>query len=217
MLRSGAIGRINFGLGFRSSTLEFDSTIAIYLQEAQRDLERGKTLPRFLLIQDFQTTEPAGQLSMPYPDGFARESDETRLRITSAGGVGLTKPVFLERRYFIDAIQAFRDTTRTEAPKVYVARPNHIRFPNATDKEYVITMDFYKQDAVLSVDIENKWLAFAPDWLIGEAGWRIAMDMERPNAVQKFDALRKAGRAAIFGEDVAFELAAAPLQMGANS
>ena len=56
MLRSVAIQRVSDGLGFRTG---LDQLIILQLQEAQRDLEKGKTLPLFLL-QENQNAQSCG-------------------------------------------------------------------------------------------------------------------------------------------------------------
>lgn len=216
MTRDQAVQRINQGIGFRPAGNPLESTIVLMLQEAQRDLEHGKTLPRFLLMENQVLVLLNGTRSIAFPTGFLRDSDETRIRITMKNGVGLQKPVFLSRRYLIDAFQAYRDLFILEAPKVYIIRQSTVLFPNNADADYSLTLDYYKADDILSSNIENKWLANAPEWLIGEAGYRLAMDLRDADAVAKFDRMRQQGRAASFGDDLARELSSQPLEMGAN-
>lgn len=214
MLRSVAVKRINDGLGFRPDGHSLEAKIILRLQEAQRDLERGKTLPRFLLEEDFQDTLEAGDHTIPLPAGFIRMSDENRPHFTP---VGSSLPTFLVRKLYTDAVLSnLRETAETTAPEIYVIRKTTIDFITTADVDYNLTFSYYKSGDVLDSDIENVWLANAPEWLIGEAGERIALDIRDKDAVMLFGEIKKRGRAAIFGEELAAEQEDMPFQMGLN-
>lgn len=221
MTRTEAIARINQGLGFRSAGLPLESNIILMLQEAQRNLERGKTLPKFLLVEDFALSLLVGTHTVAKPTGFLRESDETKIRFYPLNS---TKPRFLDRRFLIDALQANSHVTaenpeapeQPAGPSVYVIRQSVIDFIVTADTNYTLYLDYYKAGTVLTTDAENIWLANAPEWLIGEAGVRIARDLRDGEAVATFTEMRQMARAAIFAEDITAETASGPLQMGAN-
>lgn len=209
--RTQAVERIAVGLGFRSG---LDSHIILRLQEAQRDLEKGKTLPRFLIQQDAVLSLTAGLHELALPTGFLRVVDDQRPHFTS--DVSDT-PVFLTRKYYDDALVAqIRTDDEAVAPSVYVLRNATIDFITTADTAYSITWSYYKAAATLDADVENAWLANAPEWLIGEAGGRMAMDLRDKSAVEIFANLERRGRAAIFGEELAQELADGPLVMGSG-
>ncbi len=215
MDRSAAVARINEGLGFRSSGNALESAIVLRLQEAQRNLERGKTLPKFLLQENQTLTLTAGAHTVAKPTGFLRESDENRLHYFVSGS---DQPIFLARRFYDDALlaQLNQDDMLPKAPSVYVMRQQTLDFITIADTTYTLRWDYYKAADLLTTDIENEWLAHAPEWLIGEAGFRIARSTRNATAVELFNEMRTAARAAIFGEDIAAELASGPLQMGGN-
>ena len=52
MTRGEAVLRLNDSVGFRLSGHDKEAMFINRLQEAQRDLEAGKTLPRFLIQED---------------------------------------------------------------------------------------------------------------------------------------------------------------------
>lgn len=221
MTRAEAIARINQGIGFRASGNALEANMLLMLQEAQRELEKGKTLPRFLLQEDQTLSLLANTHTVALPTGFIRESDETRIRFFPPTS---SRPRFLDRRFYIDAVES---TTRNIAgstlpieaapPEVYVIRKSTIDFIVNANQNYTLIWDYYKAaDIITGAVTNNAWLDNAPDWLVGEAGWRLAMDLRDNDAVQKFDTMRKNGRGAIFGEEIAAETASAPLQMGAN-
>lgn len=227
MLRTAAIARINQGIGFRAAGGALDANIILMLKEAQRDLERGKTLPRFLLQENQTLTLASAAHTSVLPTGFLRESDENRLHFFPSTS---SKPIYLSRRYFPDAALAPSATLEDSSlpvtavpPSVYVVRKATIDFITTANQAYTLYWDYYKAAQVLDTNIENEWLVEtpgpsmgAPEWLIGEAGYRIAKDLRDAEAVGIFDGLRTQGRAACFGEDIASELASGPLQMGAN-
>lgn len=209
--RTQAVERIAVGLGFRSG---LDAIIILRLQEAQRDLEKGKTLPRFLIQQDQALVLTAGLHELPLPTGFLRIVDDQRPHFTSTES---DTPVFLTRKYFDDATLAqIRTDDEARAPSVYVIRQSTIDFINTADTTYNFVWSYYKAAATLDNDVENEWLANAPEWLIGEAGGRLAMDLRDKSAVEIFANLERRGRAAVFGEELAQELADGPLAMGAD-
>lgn len=215
MIRSDAVTRINEGLGFRAAGNALESAIVLRLQEAQRDLERGKTLPKFLLQEDQTLTLTSGAHTAAKPTGFLRESDENRLHYFVSGS---DQPIFLARRFYDDALlaQLNQDDVLPKAPSVYVLRQQTVDFITTANATYTLRWDYYKAADLLTTDIENLWLANAPEWLIGEAGLRIARSTRNATAVELFNEMRTAARAAWFADDLASELASGPLQMGGN-
>lgn len=227
MTRDQAVQRILDEIGFRPSGTSLDDKIVSRLQEAQRDLEKGKTLPRFLLLQDQTLTLSSGTHFVDLPAGFLRESDETKIRFFSNGS---NVPTFLTRKYYIDAvmgnIHGSADSPSTAdpvAPSVYVIRKgasfSKIDFITTADVNYTLYWDYYKAADELSAgSTENAWLAdgAAQMWLVGDAGTRIATALRDADALAVFKDLRDRGRASCFGEDLAAETASGPIQMGAN-
>lgn len=222
MTRDQAVARINQGIGFRPTGNPLESTILLMLQEAQRDLEKGKTLPKFLLQEDQLLTLAAATHTVAKPAGFLREDDEVPLHFFPPNA---TRPTFLARRFYKDAVESNLHGTSAStapdepiAPSVYVIRNTVIDFITTADLTYSLYWNYYKAADVLAGGVmSNAWLDNAPEWLWGEAGYRLAMDLD-PNAgaVAKFDKIRMMGRAAAFGEDVTAETASGPLIMGAN-
>jgi hypothetical protein len=223
MTRTEAVARILRDIGFRPAGSSLDDQIVSCLQEAQDDLERGKTLPPFLLVEDQTLALASGTHTVAIPTGFIRESDETRIRFFPPNS---SVPVFLERKLYIDAVMANLHastdsdaTVEPVAPAVYVLRKSTIDFITTADQNYTLYWDYYKEADVLSSgSTENAWLADKSGrmWLVGEAGLRIASSLRDVNALAVFQKLRDAGRAATFGEQIAAETASGPFRMGAN-
>lgn len=210
MNRTAAVTRIQDGLGFASRQ---EAKIVLRLQEAQRELEMGKTFPKFLLQQLQPLTLVINTDTVALPTRFLRVDDSVKPFYVKAGS---TSPTYIPIvRDYYDARIYYAATVDT-SPKVMVIRKADVHFINQADANYTIYWNYYKGAELLTTDIENEWLLNAPEWLIGEAGWRMAMDARDKDAVTIFDTMRRTARAAVFGEVVASEEASYPLIMGAN-
>jgi hypothetical protein len=100
MLRSAAITIIKRGLGFRQTQ---DAAIIAALQQVQRDLEGGKTLPEWLVTYDSPLAVVAGTATVAQPAGFLRLHEEYPLWYTdSLGG-----QAFLPRKNHNEAVAAY--------------------------------------------------------------------------------------------------------------
>lgn len=218
MLRTVAVQRIKDGLAFRTGTT-LDTKIILRLQEAQRDLEAGKTLPKFLLQEAQTLSLAAAAHTVAIPSGFIRENDDKSIYYTPSG---TDRPTFLKRiRAYKDAVLGnVSEDSDAAAPKVYVVLKSTIDFIITADQAYTLYWDYYKRADVLTADIENDWLGNVEggsEWLIGEAGFRIAADLRDKDGMGLFDALRQKGRAASFGSLLALEESGGPVAMGEDN
>jgi hypothetical protein len=221
MNRSAAVARINQGIGFRAAGNALEANIILMLQEAQRDLERGKTLPKFLLQESQSLSLASGAHTVALPTGFLRDSDENPIHFFPSDS---TRPRYLTRYGYRTASEATdliqendpEQAAQTGAPARYAIRKATIDFITNADQAYTLYWDYYKADDLLTTNIENGWLENAAEWLIGEAGWRLAMDLGNVDATVKFDQMRKAGNRACIGDLIAAEISSGPLRMGAN-
>lgn len=212
MNRDEAVARIAQGLSFRTGQSE---NIKQRLEEARVNLEMGKTLPWFLLVEDAELTLAAGANTIALPEGFIRHAKFERLRYTP---VDSDSPLVVPWKSLDDAIATYGDL-ESGGPVVAVLRKDEIRvFPTA-DTEYTLLWSYYKHsDALDGANIDtNAWLLNCPDVLIGEAGWRLAADLKDQAAMQKFEIIRATGKAAYLGEEFTREADDGPLIMGANN
>lgn len=197
MDRAAAVSRVQEGLGFRS---DLESTIILRLQEAQRDHEKGKTLPNFLLVEDQPLSFLQGTSSVTLPTNYLRRADKS-LRYLPATS---ERYQFIPWRSYSDAYKAYSNL-QSAGPKVATLRTTSIYlFPKA-DRDYTLYWDYYIKDDLLTTNIENRWLANAPEILIGFAGLRIARDMRNKEAAALFDAMYKSAAVTTFSETVVSE------------
>lgn len=209
MLRSVAVARIQDGLGFRPG---LSDKIILRLQEEQRDLERGKTLPKFLVSEDQTLTLTIATNSVTLPIDFLRRTNKL-LRYTPAGE---TVTQTIPWKEYDNAYSEFASKDPA-GPSVAVLRQGSIYFLPTAAATYTITWDYYAKDDLLDADIENAWLANAPELLIGGAGLRMAKDIRNDKAIALFGDIYKQARMTWFGEMVVQEAEDGPLLLGANA
>lgn len=207
-----AITRVSDGLGFRAG---LNAKIILRFQEAQRDLERGKSLPWFLVKEDQTLTIPPNSNSAPLPADFLRFYEEEAPRYLGPDGV--TYFVGVQRKPFDAALFSYSQRT-AGAPRVFAVRSNSLYFmPGADANGLTLLWSYYGRGTQLvSENDENVWLDNAPDLLIGEAGMRLAADLRDIDAVAVFKNIRDSARDALMREIVAREEDARRRRMGAN-
>lgn len=213
MLRSEAIGIIKRGLGFRQTQ---DASIIAALQKAQRDLEAGKTLPNWLLAFDVAVPVVANTATITMPAGFLRLHDDYELYYLVSG-----VPMYLPRKTPQEAASAYPQATAADSggyPKVMVlqSQTRAILVPTPTIS-FTAYLTYYKAAVLLDTDVENAWLAKAPDYMCGLAGMTVAGNLRDAGALQTFTSMAKLGGQGYMGEIVEQELAGRPLIMGRDN
>lgn len=205
MLRSEAVARIKRGLGFRT---DLDNEIVSALQEAQRLLERGRTLPYFLVVEDEILAVPSGSGEVALPERFLREKEDEPLRY-----VDEKKLVVLSKIDISIGSRTFFEEG-AGAPIAYTLRKDTIKFWPDRDKNYTLTWSYYRGAQELNADVENEWLEKAPEVLIGRAGMLIAEDLSNVGAYNKFLKMYQEAWGGMFADSEMRVRENAPLRMG---
>lgn len=206
MQRDTAVARIQRGLAFRT---DLSNEIVDALKEAQRKREAGKTPPWFLLNEDQPLSITAATINLPVD--FWRTGRKEKIKVTIPGSV---LPAMIPRYDLDDAIALFGALGSGAPVNAYVLRTLTLRFFPAPNTTYSAVWSYYKHDQVLDTNIENLWLKYAPDLLIGDAGMIIASDLRDQAAVAIFQGLQATGEREAFVETVLRELDDYPLHMG---
>jgi hypothetical protein len=210
MLRSEAITIIKRGLGFRQTQ---DAAIIAALKQAQRDAELGQTLPNFLLAFDQPIVVTADDPIVALPNGFIRFADDYVPYYVNSDLVIVTLP----RRHNLEAKDAYL-TSNADYPQVFVQQTKTRGYLVPTPKtSFTIYVTAYKAADVLDSEMENAWLANAPNYLVGMAGVHVAGDVRDRGAMEKFNTMARIGQKALLGDIVEDELAGRPLIMGRNN
>lgn len=212
---------IKRGLGFRQTQ---DTAIVAALKEAQRELELGQTLPNFLLEFDAPVAVTADTNTIALPAGFIRLHDDYQLYYTNSDNAN----VFIPRKNYTEAYQAYVASGREDDsavigqpssyPKVFVPlnKTEAILIPTPT-VSFTAYLTYYKAAAVLDSDIENVWLAHAPDVLVGMAGMIVAGNLRDKDALSEFTRRAGMGKKSLMGDIVEDELGGRGLVMGRNN
>lgn len=220
MLGSEAIRIIKRGLGFRQTQ---DDAILAALQEAQRTLELGHTLPEWLLVYDQAITVTAASNAITLPSGFIRMHDDYDLYYVNSDSAR----VFIPRRNYTEAYQAYiasgdendtPDSVDSVYPQVWVRRGKTagllIPTPSVSFTAY---LTFYKSADLITPAGENAWLANAPDVLIGMAGMTVAGNLRDTAAYQAFSQRANIAGKSFMGDIIEDELAGRGLIMGRDN
>jgi hypothetical protein len=212
MLRDLAVSRIQEGCGFRSDRAE---TIVSRLQEEQRELERGKTLPGFLKV-DTGLALAIGTNYVTLPTDFLRITGDP-ITFDPENGDDWSSVVW---RSYNQISFAPSTDLRYGTPSVaaIVIKSGVIYFDVAADRALTMWLTYYAKDTILDANIENLWLEHAPELLIGGAGVRYARDIRNKEAQLLFSEMYKQARLTWFAEAINEDLQeSGDLFMGANN
>jgi|SRR3990167_5553359 len=206
--RATAVSRIQRGLGFRT---DLEDEIVDALKEAQRLLERGKSLPYFLLGEDQTLTVASGSADVSLPTGFIREKQDEPLRFTDSDN-NLIK---LEKVSLDVGVTRFADVDAGK-PQAYALRKSAIKFFPTRDTAYSLTWSYFVAADELTTDITNAWLTNAPEVLVGAAGMIISSDLgaNGEKAMAKFQQMFNIAWAGVFAEGVLREDENKPVIVG---
>ena len=212
MMRSVAISIIKRGLGFRQTQ---DTAIIAALQQVQRDLEQGKTLPDWLVQYNIPLPVTAGSAVTPLPTGFLRLHEEyTTYYVNPVDG----SQHYLPRKRAQEAREAYPTWETTSGlPSVLVIQPPNVLLIPTPTQNLTLYMTCYVADQVLSSEMENLWLANAANYLVGLAGVMVAGDVRDSGAMSKFTMMAKSGAQAFMGNIVDDELMGRALIMGRDN
>ena len=221
MDRTTAVAEIKRGLGFRQTQ---DSSIILALQSAQRILETGRTLPDWLIEYDAEIVVTADDPEIALPSGFLRMHDDYDMYYSNSNSAR----VFIPRKNYTEAYQAYVasgdeedghiEQPTSSYPKVWVQRSNEAALLIPTPSvSFSMFLTYYKAAELLTSNVENAWLKYAPDLIIGLAGIKIAGPLRDKGALEVFSTQYKMGQGSFMGQKVEDELAGRGLVMGRNN
>ena len=213
MTRDEAVALMQQQLGFRT---DLASTIVTNMKFAQTNLESAPTKPWFLISEDSYADTVSGEQRIAIPTDFLEEIDEATLRYIpddlTDGEIDLIKGDYDQLRK--DYQDTTTGTTAVGEPEAYALLDGYFRIFPTPDDVYRLKMIYYKQDTVLSSDIENNWLKWAPKLLMGETGAMIASSLRDAAALGTFQRWTSEGRVLLFGQNEARKHANMNYQMG---
>lgn len=217
MTRDEAVNVIKRGLSFRLGTSQDDNIVA-ELQEAQAKAERGEPdliagvicpMPWFLKTYDQTLSVTADNPDVTLPTDFLAEDDGEGPYYTPASSA---YPVYLRKWNQQAPNQTAPDLNQTEA--FYEVRKTTLRIYPTPETAWTLYWSYFAKDSLLTSNIENTWLEYAPNVLIALAGQSMAIDLRNKAAVEKFGKLYIAAIRGIETDNFRREFNNRRIQMG---
>lgn len=210
MTRDEAVALIQEQLGFRTT---LSSNIITHLQLAQTTLEAGPTKPWFLISEDSFADTTAEEQRIAIPTTFLQEVEEAVLRYVPDDAELISDEIDLIKDDYDVLRKNYADSESGE-PEAYCLLDGYFRLFPVPDDVYRLRMIYYKQDTVLSTNVENNWLKYVPLLLIGKAGRQIATALRDITAATVFQNWENEGRIILLSQTIAREMANRNMQMG---
>ncbi len=165
MDRDTARARIQFNMSNRTSHA---AQIVLAMQDAQLELEKMPDLPWFLKQEISSITTTADEERVPVPTDFLREFEEDALYYFDSAAVSDEQWTVL----FKESLDFLRDKySGSGKPEGYALDGQYFRlFPTPDLSTYTLKMVYYYKDTILTSNVENQWLLYAPRLIIGKAG-----------------------------------------------
>lgn len=199
MDRDTAVTLIKQKCGFRTDPTLTQRIISA-LQLAQEELEKGGVMtaagyatevPWFLRKEDQPLNLLANTNEVNLPADFIREVEDEGPWYPNSTGAG-NPPIYLDKAESGAARRSF--TGATSGPQVYQLRASTIWLFPSTDTDLTFYWTYLGKDDALTTNIENKWLKWVPNLLVGHAGLSIATDLRDKDAAQEFNRLEVTGQ-----------------------
>ena len=181
MTRDEAVEHIKRLCGYRTTG---DTDIIAFLQQAQGLMETAPELPEFLRSERSYITTQAGEERIPVPNDFLRETEESALWYVPESSAAEEKELIKDD---IDFLRVKYPRTQKGVPLQYALDNDYFRLFPTPDKAYLMYMTYYQRAALLTSNIENRWLKRAPWLLIGRAGSLYAGSIRDATAETKFN------------------------------
>lgn len=206
MIREEAINLMRMILGFRT---DLEAACITALQNAQISLELGPEKPWFLVSEISYADTVAGEPRVRVPTSMLQEVDNALMYYINddAEKVELTKDE-------VDVLTRQYGNATSAAPKAYALDGLNFVFFPAPDAVYRIYMQFFEKDTTLDTNIENRWLKYIPNLLIGEAGLIISAAVRDKEAMKEFGRLRQEAALLLLSQNTDRDLANRELQIG---
>ena len=212
MDRTAATVVIQDQLGFSSAHA---SRIVIALKNAQTRREQDPFLPWFLKTDSaIQPVTVADQRTVALPTGFLREVEDDALYYVNADES--SKLIPMEKQDHLDYLYNTYGVTEGTPAEYFVGKTNFHIFP-LPDAVYTLQLNqYYKAATSLASDVENDWLLYAEDTIIGDAGYVIAKALRDRKAQDFFKVMQREGTARMILGTTAREEENVEHQMGGD-
>lgn len=211
MILSAATTEVRNGLQYLQQSTAGDALILLAFKRVQDSLERGKTLPRFLLTEDATFTGSANVATAALPSDFIRFAED-QLPYDNSSGTELEIGEYAQlRKVWLN------NTSTVTSPMALARRKSSIVVFPTPSAAWTIKYSYYAKAAVLAnSNDENLWLLNVPYLMIAGAGLLMASDRGDSANVAKFQGLYAAASRELLASIVDDELAGESVLMGQN-
>lgn len=179
MIGNDVVSIIQEKLGFRS---DLNTNILAKMNEAMRLLEKGRTLPKFLIEEDVPLTTVANQRYISLPAGFIKVDDDGHPNIEFTDGTGL---IYLKQGPWPQLRQIFQ-STEAGIPRAFTLRKTQIWFHPVPVDAYDLVWSYYKHDNDITGAAENNWLRELPYLIAGKAGLSMAQNLNSNSDIIRY-------------------------------
>jgi len=210
MTRDEAVALMQIQLGFRSDQ---SANIILHLKLAQTMLEKSPTKPWFLIAAEDTLVTVADDQKITVPTDFLQEAEQGVLRFVPDDADSPDDEVDLVKDSYDVLRKNFR-TTASGEPQAYALFGGYFYIFPVPDDVYTLHLIRYGQDTVLSTNVENNWLKYAPKLLMGSAGKELAAALRDSNAMEIFARWESEDRILTFSQEIAREQANSDAQVG---
>lgn len=187
MLGSEALADIQLNLQHVGVAGDIENALKAVQQRFERlGLRSGQIgvfRPWFLVVGPQALVTVEDEITVSLPDDFLAETEDDALWLYTATAEvdEQWQPLAKDSLDFLRA-----DHPGVGSPKAYSVLGLSLYLFPVPDDIYMLRMSYYAADAAFALTEENKWMKYAPDVLIGEAGRRVAMALRDQSAVQIF-------------------------------
>lgn len=206
MVRDDAVAIIRNRLGNRTG---YDTQIVDEMKLSQTKLEHLQELPWFLLTRKTDYATVASTQTVAVVTGFLREFEDVPLYVVDSDGADQA----LDKDDFDVMHRSGNFLTPGQPTNYDLIGTNFYLFPTP-NAIFTLKSFYYAAAAVLSTNVENVWLANAPELLIADAGMNIARYLRDPIAFGFFKESRAEAYSLLQVENVARKEAARAAYMG---
>jgi hypothetical protein len=224
MTQAQLVAYVAQGLAFRTGD-QNANILAMATLVQYDELEKGTTLPRFLMKEDVPLAGTANVATVSVPGDFIREyMDAGALKFIDT----FNNTSFLNKKpydWLVSWTEEIEDEPVPGTPLVpvtgnpawYSLRKSTIYISPIPTTNFTLYMTYYAHDvdpASLASGASNLWLANAPGLLANLVGVRMAEDLEYDTGVAKFSRRFEASMARLMKEEAAAEAANQEFVMG---
>lgn len=210
MTRNEAVAMVKQVLGFMQSR---DLTIIANMQTQQTKLELMPTKPWFLVEHLASLATVSGQAYVALPTDFLEEYEEGGLYLVDPDSDPVGQLVDIEKDDFDQLTRAFKGEPAGR-PAAYALVDDRLWLFPTPDEAFGLKFSYYRKGILLANDVENEWLKWVPELLVGKTARVMAAALRDANAIKLCDDMIRESMMLLENQNEARKHARREMQMG---